>query len=68
MLCGILLSSAHIDSKGTSAVNSLSLCKHLCVVLPVPGGFQGEAISGPGQPDLAVHVSFHCRGVGLDDL
>ena len=30
--------------------------------------FQGEAGSGPGQPDLAVHVPVHCRGAGLDDL
>lgn len=56
MLCGIFLSTAHIDSKGTNAVNRLSLYKHLCVVLPVPGGFQGEAVSGPGQADLAVSL------------
>ena len=34
----------------------------------IPGDFQGEAGSGPGQPDLAVNVSVHCRGVGLNDL
>ena len=32
---------------------------------PVPGDFQGEAGSGPGQPDL---VPVRCRGVGLDGL
>ena len=35
---------------------------------PIPGSCQGEAGSGPGQPDLAVDVPVHCRGVGLDDL
>ena len=34
----------------------------------VPGDFQGESGSGPGQPDLAVDVPVHCRGVGLDAL
>jgi len=34
----------------------------------VPGDFQGKVGSGPGQPDLAVHVPVHCRGAGVDDL
>ena len=39
-----------------------------CGRSPVPGDFQGEAGSSPGQPDLAVHVPVHCRGAGQDDL
>ena len=35
---------------------------------PIPGDFQGEAESGPGQPDLAVHVPVHCTETGLDDF
>jgi len=34
----------------------------------IPGDFQYTAGPGPGQPDLAVHVSVHGRGVGIDDL
>ena len=34
---------------------------------PIPGDFQGQPGLGSGQPDLAVDVPFHCRGVGLDD-
>ena len=30
---------------------------------PVPGDIQGQAGWGPEQPDLAVDVSVHCRGV-----
>jgi len=32
------------------------------------GHLQSEAGSGYGQPDLAVDVPVHCRGVGIDDL
>ena len=39
-----------------------------CGGYPIPGDFQGETGLSPGQPDLAVHVPVHCRGVGLDDL
>ncbi len=35
---------------------------------PVPGDFQGKAGSSCGRPDLAAHVSVHCRGTRLDDL
>ena len=35
---------------------------------PVPGGIQGQAGPSSEQPDLAVGVPVHCRGVGLDDL
>ena len=34
----------------------------------IPGDFQDTAGPGPGQPDLAVHVSVHCREAGLYDL
>ena len=30
--------------------------------------FEGQAGPGSEQPDGAVHVPFHCKGVGLDDL
>ena len=33
----------------------------------VPGDIQCQAKWGSEQPDLAVGVPFHCRGVGLDD-
>ena len=35
---------------------------------PVPGGTQDQAGWGSKQRGLAVDVSVHCRGVGLDDL
>ena len=35
---------------------------------PVSGGVQGQAGQGSEQPDLAVSVPVHCRGVVLDDL
>ena len=28
---------------------------------PVPGDFQGQAGSSPGQPDVAVHIPARCR-------
>lgn len=37
-----------------------------CDRCPVPGDFHSEAGTGPGQADLAVHISAHCRGVELD--
>ena len=33
-----------------------------CGGCPIPGDFQDEARPGPGQPDLAMDVSIHCRG------
>ena len=39
-----------------------------CGGCPIPGDFQGEAGSSPGQHDRAVHIPVHCRGAGLDDL
>ena len=39
-----------------------------CCWCPVPGDFEGKAGSCPGQPDLAVQVPTHCKGVGLDGL
>ena len=52
-------------SEHDEAVAQVAQC---CCVCPVLGGFQGEAGSGPGEPDLAVNVGIHCRGVGLDDI
>jgi len=34
----------------------------------VPGDIQGQAEQGSEQPDIAVGVPVHCRGVGLDGL
>ena len=34
----------------------------------VSGDIQGQAGWGSEQSDLAVGVSLHCKGVGLDDL
>ena len=36
--------------------------------LPVSGDIQGQAGPVSEQPDLAVHLPAHCRGVGIDDL
>ena len=47
---------------------ALELVAQRCGACSVPGDFQGEAESGPGQPDLPVHVPVHCRGDGLDGL
>jgi len=35
---------------------------------PVPGGIQCQAEQGSEQPDVAVGVPVHYRGVGLDGL
>ena len=35
---------------------------------PILGDIQGQARPGSEQPDLAVGVPVHCRGVRLDDL
>jgi len=35
---------------------------------PIPGDTQGQAGWGSQQPDVAVGVSVHCRGVGPDGL
>jgi len=34
----------------------------------IPGDIQGQAGQGSEQPDLAVGVPVHCRGVGSDYL
>ena len=39
-----------------------------CGEFPIPGDFQGQVRPGSEQPDLAVDVPVHCRGVGLDGL
>jgi len=36
--------------------------------MPASGNTQGQAGWGSEQPDLAVGVPVHCRGVGLGDL
>jgi len=35
---------------------------------PITGDAQGLAGQGSEQPDVAVGVPAHCRGLGLDDL
>jgi len=35
---------------------------------PVPGDVQGQAGQGSEQPDVAVCVPVHCRGVGQGGL
>jgi len=35
---------------------------------PLLGDIQGQTGQGSEQPDLAVDVPVHCRGVGLDGL
>ena len=35
---------------------------------PVPADAQGEAGRGSEQPDVAVGILVHCKGVGLDGL
>ena len=35
---------------------------------PIPRDIQGQAGQGSEQPDLAVRVPVHCKGVGLEDL
>jgi len=39
-----------------------------CGWCPIPGDFQSKTGPDCGQPDLAVRVPVHCRGVGLDVL
>lgn len=41
--------------------------KLTCNIIAIPD-YQGQAGSGPVQPDLAMYVFVHCRKVGLDDL
>jgi len=36
--------------------------------IPDPGGIQGQAGPSSEQPELAVDVSVHCKGVGLDGI
>jgi len=43
------------------------LKKNLCGC-PIPGHSQGQAGRGSEQPDQAVGVPVHCRGVGLDNF
>ena len=35
---------------------------------PIHGGIQSQAGGGSEQPDVAVGVPAHCRGIGLDEL
>ena len=35
---------------------------------PIPGDTRGQAGQGSEQPELAVDVPVHCRGVELDDF
>ena len=49
-------------------IGGTGMCSQKGGRCPIPGDFQGEAGSGPEQPDLAMDVPIHCRGVGLDGL
>lgn len=35
---------------------------------PFPGHIQGQTRLGSEQPEVAVYVPVHCRGVGMDDF
>jgi len=39
-----------------------------CDGYSVLGDIQGQAGPGSERPDVAIHVSVHCRIVGLDDI
>jgi len=55
-----------VSSPKSEGGEALEQGAHCCGGCPVPGDFEGKAKSGPGQADLAVHISAHCRGVELD--
>ena len=50
-------------TKGSEALKQV--VKRAC---PVPGDIQCQAGPGSEQPNLAIGVPVHCRGLGLDDL
>lgn len=52
-------------SKGGEAPEQVAQRHGGCTV---PGDLQDHAGSDSGQPDLAVDVPIHCRGVCLDEL
>jgi len=54
-----------IYSEGSEALEQVAW---RCGVSPILGNIQVQAGPGSEQPDLAVDVSVHCRGVGLDGL
>lgn len=35
---------------------------------PFPGHIQGQTRLGSEQPEVAVYVPVHCRGVGMDEV
>ena len=45
----------------------LELVAQICGGCPTFGDIQGQTEWDSEQPDLAVDVPVHCRGVGLDD-
>ena len=45
---------------------ALAQAAQRCDGCPVPGDIHGEARPGSGQPDLAVDIPIHSKGVGLD--
>ena len=55
-------------SQTFSFLVSLPFTPNGCDRCPVPGDVQGQAGQGSEQPDLAMHVPVHCRGVELGDL
>ena len=52
-------------NKGSEALALVAQRRGGC---PIPGDVQCQAGWGSEQPDLAVGVPVHCRGVGLDGL
>ena len=72
--CGFKLSEGRFKAdirkkkyydKGDEALEQVA---QRCGGCRVPGDTQGQAGGGSEQPDVAVYVPVHCRGVGLDDL
>jgi len=52
-------------SKSSEALEQVAQRRGGC---PIPGDIQGQVGWGSEQPDPAIGVPVHCRGVGLDDL
>lgn len=55
-------SQSYLYSEGDEALKEVAQKSGGCLI---PGDFLAVAGSGPGQPDLTVHIPVYCRGVGL---
>ena len=51
--------------KGSEALQQVARSDGGC---PIPGDIRGQIGSDSEQPDVAIGISVHCRGVGLDGL